>query len=71
MSRDLLDLEISEQLLKEELNKAQSLLIEIYEIMKSQSGDPYDECPFCMGELFDREEEAYIRNLQKSRSVNK
>ena len=46
------------------LKKALTLLTEIDEAMKESTGNPYEECPFCMGELFSSEDRDLIKDIK-------
>lgn len=47
------------------LKKALDILDEIDRKMKESTGDPWQECPFCMGELFYEEERQTIEAIRK------
>lgn len=46
------------------LKKALDLLVEINDMMSEASGDPYEECPFCMGELYSKEDLKLIQDIK-------
>jgi hypothetical protein len=46
------------------LQSALTMILGIKDLMKEHSPDPYTECPFCMGELFDEKDNISIQKIQ-------